>query len=151
VKDWWTEWFYAGNMEPSLSVHSNAGLVPNDWWQKTLLMIKELKKIKPFHNRIKVLKQQGLIGFNIVASYLRRRVQPLKAREHYGFEYANAEDPSRMVPTQVLTMEEVLECLCKILKDVSVVPHKVVEFTAANLAPAISILQKVLFLSVSLA
>jgi hypothetical protein len=58
--------------------------------------------------RNKVLKQQGLTRFGIVASYLRRRVQPLKVREHYGFEYTGAEDPSLMVPTWELTEEEVL-------------------------------------------
>jgi hypothetical protein len=58
------------------------------------LTTEELRKIKPFLDRIKVLKQQGLIGFGIIASYLRCRVQALKAREHYGFEYASAEDPS---------------------------------------------------------
>jgi hypothetical protein len=37
MKDWRTKWFYAGNMEPSLDVHSDAGLVPNEWWEKTPL------------------------------------------------------------------------------------------------------------------
>jgi hypothetical protein len=57
------------------------------------------------------MKQQGLTGFSIIASYLRRQVQPLKAREHYGFEYAGTEDPSWMVPTWELTEEDVLGCL----------------------------------------
>jgi hypothetical protein len=48
IKDWWTEWFYASNMKPSLGVHSDVGLVPNDWWEKTSLVTKDLKKIKLF-------------------------------------------------------------------------------------------------------
>jgi hypothetical protein len=48
VKDFWTEWFYAGNTKPSLGVHSDAGPVPNDWWEKMSLVTKDLKKIKPF-------------------------------------------------------------------------------------------------------
>jgi hypothetical protein len=67
------------------------------------------------------LKQQGLTGFSIVASYLRRWVQPWKAREHYGFEYAGAKDPSRMVPIQELTKDEILDHLRKILKVLSVI------------------------------
>jgi hypothetical protein len=86
-------------MEPSLAVHSDARLVPNDWWEKTPLTAEELRKIKPFLDRIKVSKQQSFIGFGIVASYLHRWVQSLKAREHYSFEYVSAEDPSWMVPT----------------------------------------------------
>jgi hypothetical protein len=64
----------------------------------------------------------------------------LKAREHYGFEYFRAEDPSRMVPALELTEEEVLECFKKILKGVSVVPHMVPEYRADNPPPAISCL-----------
>jgi hypothetical protein len=104
----------------------------NDRWEKLPLPPEDLKKIKPFLERIKVLKQQGLTGFGIMANFLCRRVQPLKARERYGFEYARAEDPSRMVPTQELTEEEVLGCLRKILKDTSVAPLQVKEYTATN-------------------
>ena len=39
------------------------------------------------------------------------RVQPLKERENFGFEYSGAEDPSCMVPALELTGEEVLERL----------------------------------------
>jgi hypothetical protein len=94
VKDWRTKWFYTDNVEPSLAVHSDVGPVVNDWWEKTPLTAKDLKKIKPFLDRIKILKQQGLTRFGIVASYLCHRVQPLKARETYGFEYVGVEDSS---------------------------------------------------------
>jgi hypothetical protein len=63
----------------------------------------------------------------------------LKARETYGFEYVGAEDPSRMVPTRELMEDEVLERLRKILKGVSVIPHRVDEYTAASPPPAISV------------
>ena len=99
----------------------------------------ELQKIKPLLDRIKTLKQQGLTGFEIVASYLRRRVQPMKARETYGFEYAGAEDPSRMVPMRELMEDEVLERLWKILKGVSIVLHRVDEYSAAYPPPTVSV------------
>ena len=85
-----------------------------------------------------MLKQQGLTGFGIVSSFLCRRVQPLKEREHLGFEYSRAEDPSRMVPALELTDEEVLERLQKMLKGASVVPLTVSKFSANNPPPAIS-------------
>ena len=47
----------------------------------------------------------------LFSSFLRRRVQPLKEREHLDFEYSGAEDPSSMVPALELTGEEVLERL----------------------------------------
>jgi hypothetical protein len=62
----------------------------------------------------------------------------LKAREHYGFEYFGAEDPSHMVLALELTDEEVLERLKKILKGVSVVPCSVLEYHADNPHPAVS-------------
>jgi hypothetical protein len=48
----------------------NVGPVVNDHWEKLPLSSEDLKKIKPFLERIKVLKQQGLTGFGIVASFL---------------------------------------------------------------------------------
>jgi hypothetical protein len=68
--------------------------VVSNRWEKAHLTSEELKKIKPLLDRIQTLKQQGLTRFRIVASFLRRRVQPPKARENYGFEYSGAEDPS---------------------------------------------------------
>jgi hypothetical protein len=62
----------------------------------------------------------------------------LKAREHYGFEYSGAKDPSHMVPALELTEEEVLEHLKKILKGVSIVPHTVPEYRADNPPPVVS-------------
>jgi hypothetical protein len=64
----------------------------------------------------------------------------LKAREHYGFEYFGAEDPSHMVLALELTEEEVLECLKKILKGVSVVSHTVPKYCVEDPPPAVSCL-----------
>ena len=101
-------------------------------------MMDESQAIKPFLERICTLKQQGLTGFGIVSSFLRRRVQPLKEWENFGFEYSGAEDPSRMVPALELTDEEALERFQKMLKGVSVVSHAVLEYCANNPPPAVS-------------
>jgi hypothetical protein len=79
-----------------------------------------------------------LTGFGIIASYLHRRVQLLKEREHFSFEYSGAKDPSRMVPALKLTEEEVLERLKKVLKEVTIVPHIVLEYCEDNPPPAVS-------------
>jgi hypothetical protein len=89
VRDWRTESFYASNVQPSLDVHTDDGPIVNDWWEKTPLSVEDLKRIKPFLEWIKVFKQQSLTGFGIMDSYLYHRVQPLKARKRYGFEYAH--------------------------------------------------------------
>ena len=110
----------------------------NDRWDKKLESPAEIQVIQPLLDRISMLKQQGLTGFGIVSSFLHRRVQPLKEREHLGFEYSGAEDPSRMVPALELTNEEVLERLQKMLKGASVVPLTISEFSANNPPPAVS-------------
>ena len=88
-----------------------------------------------------------MTSFGIVSSFLRRRVQPLKEQENFGFEYSGAEDPSRMVPALELTDEEVLKRLQKMLKGVSIVPHAVLENCINNPPPAVScfFLMRVLF------
>ena len=96
------------------------------------------KPVKPCCFRVQILSRNDLIGFGIISSFLRRRVQPLKERENYGFEYSGVEDPSRMVPALELTDEEVLECLQKMLKGLSVVPLAVFEYSANNPPPAVS-------------
>jgi hypothetical protein len=111
VRDWRADWFYTTNMIPPLAIHFGFGPMVNDHWEKNLLMSDELQAIKPFLERIRNLKQQGLTGFGIVASFLHHRVQPLKEREHYSFKYSRVEDPSRMVLALELTDEEVLEHL----------------------------------------
>ena len=122
----------------------------NDHWDKNPISSAEVQAIQPFLDRISMLKQQGLTGFDIVLSFLHRRVQPLKEREHLGFEYSGAKDPSRMVPALELTNEEVLERLQKMLKGASVVPPTISEFSANNPPPAVSHFLFVLVLSVFL-
>jgi hypothetical protein len=72
VKEWCSEWFYAGNMLPTLSFYSDSSPLVNDRWEKNLQSSEELKRIQPLLDRIRVLKQQGLNGLGIVASYLRQ-------------------------------------------------------------------------------
>jgi hypothetical protein len=100
--------------------------------RRTPLTSDELQAIKPFLVRIQTLKQQGLTSFGIITRYMCCRVQPLKEREHLGFEYSVAEDPSQMVPALELTEEEVHEFLRKVLKGVTIVPHTVPEYCGDN-------------------
>lgn len=99
MRDWKSEWFYTRNMIPSLVVHSNAAPEVVDNWEKNSLTAGEVERLRPFFERIGTLKLQGLTGVGIVASFIRRQVQPLMARDHLGFEYTGPEDSSRVVPT----------------------------------------------------
>jgi hypothetical protein len=48
--------------------------VVNDRWEKNPLTSDELQALKLLLHRIRSLRQQGLISFRIVTSFLRRRV-----------------------------------------------------------------------------
>jgi hypothetical protein len=131
-----------------LVMHSKAGLVVNDRWEKAPLMTEDLEKIKLLLEKIKVLKYKGLTSFGIIVSYIRRWVQPLKVRETYGFEYSGAEDPPRLVLAEEISEDEFLQWLRKVLEGVSVVPHQVEEYNATHPPPAVSsyVLNCVVFL-----
>jgi hypothetical protein len=86
VKDWRADWFYAENVLPALAVHTNVGPSVNNRWEKEALTLSEIERIKPFFMEIKALKIRGLSGVGIVASFIRRQVQPLRERVHYSFE-----------------------------------------------------------------
>jgi hypothetical protein len=46
--------------------------------------------------RIKVLREVGLRAEHVAFSFMKRRVQPLMARDTIGFEYTGDDDTSRM-------------------------------------------------------
>ena len=91
--------------------------VPNNHWDKETLSVTELEGIRPFLKQIRAMKDQGLSGVGVVASFIRRRVQPLEERIHYGFEYTGPEDPAR-VTTNELMKDEVLERIQNVLGSV---------------------------------
>ena len=79
-----------------------------------------------------------MTGNCIVASFLRRRVQPLMQRVHYDFEYTGPSDSSRLVPDVELPEEVVLGRLGRILCGVSVMPARVEEYDTAHPPPEVS-------------
>ena len=99
----------------------------------------ELEGIRPFLKQIQAMKDQGLSGVGVVASFIRHRVQPLQERTHYGFEYTRPENPAR-VTTDELTEDEVLERIQNVLASVQVIPYQYPKHDHQNLPATISIL-----------
>jgi hypothetical protein len=64
--------------------------------------------------RIKVLREAGLTAEHVAFSFMKRRVQPLMARDTLGFEYTG--DTSRM-PGGELDDSDIVERLSRIFKD----------------------------------
>jgi hypothetical protein len=66
--------------------------------------------------RIKVLWEAGLRAEHVAFSFMKRRIQPLMARETLGFEYTSDDDSSRM-PGGELDDNDIVERLSRIFKD----------------------------------
>jgi hypothetical protein len=66
--------------------------------------------------RIKVLREAGLRAEHVAFSFMKRRVQPLMARDTLGFEYTGDDDTSRM-PGGEVDDEDIVDRLTRIFKD----------------------------------
>jgi hypothetical protein len=66
--------------------------------------------------RIKVLREAGLRAEHVAFSFMKRRVQPLMARDTLGFEYTGDDDTSRM-PRAEMDDDDIIERLTWIFKD----------------------------------
>jgi hypothetical protein len=66
--------------------------------------------------RIKTLRDAGLRAEHVAFSFMKRRIQPLMARDTMGFEYTGDDDKSRM-PGGELDDNDIVERLTRIFKD----------------------------------
>nr|XP_034576780.1 uncharacterized protein LOC117840382 [Setaria viridis]TKV96964.1 hypothetical protein SEVIR_9G464950v2 [Setaria viridis] len=62
---------------------------------------------------------------------MKRRIQPLQQRCHWGYEYTGVNDPSRLSPDE-LNIDEIMVSLKRMFKNVGEIPTIVREFNAAN-------------------
>jgi hypothetical protein len=66
--------------------------------------------------RIKALREVGLRAEHVAFSFMKRRVQPLMARDTLGFEYTGDDDTSR-VPGDEVDDDDIVDRLARIFKD----------------------------------
>jgi hypothetical protein len=78
--DWKTRWFYITNHHPGLPKPS--GRQPNhrEWWNTEPTMQEGIQLLELLA-RIKVLREAGLRVEHVAFSFMKRRVQPLMARD----------------------------------------------------------------------
>jgi hypothetical protein len=65
---------------------------------------------------IKLLREAGLRAEHVAFSFMKRRVQPLMARDTLGFEYTGDDDTSRM-PGDEVDDDDIIDRLTRIFKD----------------------------------
>jgi hypothetical protein len=66
--------------------------------------------------RIKALREAGLRAEHVAFSFMKRRVQPLMARDTLGYEYTGDDDTSRM-PGDEVDDNDIVDTLGRIFKD----------------------------------
>jgi hypothetical protein len=82
--------------------------------------------------RIKVLREAGLRAEHVAFSFMKRRIQPLMARETLGLEYTSNDDASRM-PGSEPDDNDIIERLSRIFKDMPpYTARPVEEYSAAR-------------------
>jgi hypothetical protein len=113
--DWKTRWFYITNHHPGLPKPSGRQPRHRDWWNTEPTM-QEGIQLPELLTRIKVLREAGLRAEHVAFSFMKRRVQPLMARDTLGFEYTGDDDTSRM-PGGELDDGDIIERLTRIFKD----------------------------------
>jgi hypothetical protein len=82
--------------------------------------------------KIKALREAGLRAEHVAFSFMKRKVQPLMARDTLGYEYTGDDDTSRM-PGDEVDDDEIVDRLGRIFKDMSAyTPCPVPEYSAAR-------------------
>jgi hypothetical protein len=66
--------------------------------------------------RIKALREAGQRAKHVAFSFMKRRVQPLMARDALRFEYTSDDDTSRMPGDEVVD-DDIVDRLARIFKD----------------------------------
>jgi hypothetical protein len=67
--------------------------------------------------KIKALREAGLRAEHVAFSFMKRRVQPLMARDTLGYQYTGDDDTSRMLGDEV--DDDIVDRLGMIFKDMS--------------------------------
>jgi hypothetical protein len=82
--------------------------------------------------KIKALREAGLRAEHVAFSFMKRRVQPLMARDTLGYQYTDEGDSSRM-PGDEINDDDIIDRLGRISKDMSVyTPYPVPEYSATR-------------------
>jgi hypothetical protein len=120
-QDWKSKWFYITNHHPELSKPS--GKQPKHWpWWNTEPTMQEGIQLLELLLKIKALRE----------AFMKRRVQPLMARDTLGYQYTGEDDTSRM-PGDEIDDDDIVERMGRIFKDMpSYTPYPVPEYSAAH-------------------
>jgi hypothetical protein len=82
--------------------------------------------------KIKALREAGLRAEHVAFSFMKRRVQPLMARDTVGYQYTGDDNTSRM-PDDEIDDDDIIERMGRIFKGMpAYTPCPVPEYSAAH-------------------
>jgi hypothetical protein len=128
-QNWKAKWFYVTNHHLGLPKPSGKEPKHRLWWNSEPTM-QEGIQLPDLLAWIKALREAGLRAEHVAFSFMKRRVQPLIARDTLGYEYAGDDDTSRM-PGDEVDDDDIVDRLARIFKDMlAYSPCPVPEFSA---------------------
>jgi hypothetical protein len=129
--DWKSKWFYITNHHPELPKPSGKQPKHQPWWNTEPMMQEGIQLPKPLL-KIKALREAGLRAEHVAFSFMKRRVQPLMARDTLSYQYTSENDTSRM-PDGEIDDDDIVERLGRILKDMpSYTPCLIPKYSASH-------------------
>jgi hypothetical protein len=78
-------------------------------------MMQEIIQLPELLAKIKALREAGLSAEHVAFSFMKRRVQPLMARDTLGYQYTGDDDTLRMPGDEV--DDDIIDRLGRIFKD----------------------------------
>jgi hypothetical protein len=130
-QDWKAKWFYVTNHHPELPKPSGKQPKHRSWSNSEPTM-QEGIQMPELLARIKALREAGLRAEHVAFSFMKRRVQPLMARDTLGYEYTGDEDMLWM-PGDEVDNDEIVDTLTRIFKDMpAYTPCPIPEYSAAR-------------------
>jgi hypothetical protein len=130
-QDWKSKWFYITNHHPELPKPSGKQPKHRPWWNSEPTM-QEGIQLPELLAKIKASREAGLRAEHVAFSFMKRRVQPLMARDTLGYQYTGDDDTSRM-PGGEVDDDDIVDRLGRIFKDMpAYTPCPVPKYSAAR-------------------
>jgi hypothetical protein len=111
-----SKWFYITNHHPELQKPSGKQPKHQPWWNTEPTM-QEGIPLPELLVKIKALREAGLRAEHVAFNFMKRRVQPLMARDTLGYQNTGEGDSSRMSSSEI--DHDDIYRLGKIFKDMS--------------------------------
>jgi hypothetical protein len=130
-QDWKSKWFYITNHYPELPKPSGKQPKHRPWWNSEPTK-QEGIQLPELLAKIKALREDRLRAEHVAFSFMKRRVQPLMARDTLGYQNTGDGDSSRMLGDEV-DDDDIVDRLGRIFKDMpTYTPCPVPEYSATR-------------------